>query len=553
MKKIFLILAALLFGMCAFSQEAKRAVPAPFKKGVNLSLWLQAQSAGIIDGGLFTKDDFLNIKAIGADVIRLPVNFIAMSSGAGDYVIDQRLFSFIDKAVSWAEECGLYLIIDNHSIAGAEAAMARDLDKQLKKIWPQIAARYKDKSPLVCYEICNEPHKIDAKKWGKIQGDVLALIRAIDSDRTVIVGGTDWNSPKTLSKLPVYNDKNIIYTFHFYDPMLFTHQGTPWNPDLVKFRDIPFPYSKERMPKKPFGLNDYQNSIYKNYEKEAGVQALTAVLDIAVDFSAERNAPVFCGEFGVYRPGANNADRVAWYKAVAVWLDERNISRANWDYYDSFGLFNSRFGFFPDDLNKGVLEACGFSLPRGGENENGRPDKALSWSERAKQSGDYTIYNGKEIKGVRIGGYFGDLARYASFGQTLRFEKLGAYKGLTLSFVRGAELGEKVKAGYALEFEARTSEKNINIEIYFLNSPDKDGIEWRGAVNLSGEQIKADGAWYKVRVPLKDFADIGAWNFAENKWVESRGLFNWNDIQGLYVGSAAEIKGGIEFRNIRIK
>ena len=42
------------------------------------------------------------------------------------------------------------------------------------------------------------------------------------------------------------------------------------------------------------------------------------------------------------------------------------------------------------------------------------------------------------------------------------------------------------------------------------------------------EQVAAwDGAWHKVRVPLGDFAEHGAW---ENEWFNPIGVFDWQAI-----------------------
>ncbi len=52
--------------------------------------------------------------------------------------------------------------------------------------------------------------------------------------------------------MPVYPDTNLIYTFHFYDPFVFTHQGASWaSPSLVPLSGVPFPYNSAAMPPCP--------------------------------------------------------------------------------------------------------------------------------------------------------------------------------------------------------------------------------------------------------------------------------------------------------------
>ena len=102
MKKILILSLALLTALAAFSQ-------APFHKGVNLTNWFQSGGAHNIQFRKFTKKDFADIKSLGCDVIRLPINLHGMTLGAPDYIIDPLLFTFLDSTVLWAEELNIHL------------------------------------------------------------------------------------------------------------------------------------------------------------------------------------------------------------------------------------------------------------------------------------------------------------------------------------------------------------------------------------------------------------------------------------------------------------
>ena len=84
-------------------------------------------------------------------------------------------------------------------------------------------------------------------------------------------------------------------------------------------------------------------------------------------FSRERNAPVFCGEFGCSTICVGQEERVFWYKTVTDLLDQKGIARTSWDYYGSFGIFHEKPGpelpHFPEDLNRELCEAMGFTVP----------------------------------------------------------------------------------------------------------------------------------------------------------------------------------------------
>ena len=51
----------------------QKMIPAPFEKGVNFSNWLEHRSTDKIIADMFTRQDFVNVKKLGCDVIRLPI------------------------------------------------------------------------------------------------------------------------------------------------------------------------------------------------------------------------------------------------------------------------------------------------------------------------------------------------------------------------------------------------------------------------------------------------------------------------------------------------
>lgn len=336
---------------------------APFSKGVNFSKWFESPSAQAIQFNRFLEQDFIDVKRLTADVIRLPVKMHDMTGT--DYILDPLLLQYLDTAVDWAEKHGLYIIIDNHSFDPI-APTNPDIDDILLKVWAQLAERYKKRGKYVIYEILNEPHGISDSRWGEIQGAAIETIRKIDSEHSIIVGGTDFNSIKKLFSIPEYNDQNLIYTFHFYDPHIFTHQGATWgSPNLASLAGVPFPADRKRIPQIPDDLKKtWVDEALKTYEQSAAFSTLAESLDKAAAFSNARNVPIFCGEFGVFMNQSPAEDRVKWYEFISGELDKRNIARTSWDYFGGFGIFKTPFGGdFNADLNVDVVRAMGFTPP----------------------------------------------------------------------------------------------------------------------------------------------------------------------------------------------
>ncbi len=339
----------------------------PFHRGVNLTGWFQARDAKHIRFDRFSKKDFLDIKSLGCDVIRLPINLHSMTAGAPEYVLDPEFLILLDSAVNWSEQLQLHLILDNHSFHPIRVTDP-GIGKILNKVWPQLAERYKDRSDLICYEILNEPHGISNQLWGEIQQEAIGAIRKIDTRHTIIVGPSGYNGYKDLDSMPVYRDPNLIYTFHFYDPFMFTHQGAAWNsPSMASLKGIPFPYDAGRMPAIPpeFRGTWVENGL-RNYPKEGNVEKVKSLLDMAINFRNTHHIDIFCGEFGVYIPNCDNTDRVYWYSVVREYLEANDIPWTSWDYKGTFGLFNKNSREkFRSDLNVPLLKSLGLTVPKG--------------------------------------------------------------------------------------------------------------------------------------------------------------------------------------------
>lgn len=346
-----------------------KAISAPFTKGVNFTIWLEYADANNVNEDFFTKKDFENVKSLGCDVVRLPIQFERFCSEEDGYKIPQVLLNILDRVASWAEELKLYVIFDFHNKTNIDSRTSEDVAKILVPVWTQMAERYKDSSEYIVFELMNEPHGIEIPLWNEVISDLFKKVRAIDNRHFIIVGGADWNSFTGMKALPKFEDDKVIYTFHFYDPHTFTHQGASWC-HMERVIGIPFPYDPAKMPEMPEDATEAEKQCFEHYSEQGTLDKVVNCFDRYVDFSLERNAPVFCGEFGCFAPFIEPEMRANWYRIVTGLLNERNIARTSWDYYGAFGIFNMRkpepgqrfvLPSFPEDLNMSVVEALGFN------------------------------------------------------------------------------------------------------------------------------------------------------------------------------------------------
>jgi endoglucanase len=234
-------------------------------------------------------------------------------------VIDPLFFKSLDMAVDWAEKYQIYIILDNRPVG--QPAVDNSYRIFLIFVWTQMAEHYKNRGEYVICEILNEPNGISAGNWGKMQGEVIYTIRKIDQNHLIVVSGIHiGNEPvQGLFSLPKYTDNKLLYTFHFYDPHIFTYHGATWGESLWRFvSGLPFSYDKSRMPRIP---NEVKGTWveYKlnNYSSTGTIAALTWKIGKVVNFIRQRNVPVFCGEFGVLIKNALSEDRLIYYQFVS--------------------------------------------------------------------------------------------------------------------------------------------------------------------------------------------------------------------------------------------
>lgn len=498
-----------------------------FTKGVNLTGWFQAGSVRDIEFAKFTEKDLREIKSLGCDVIRLPINLHAMTRGAPEYKIDPLFFLFLDEVVGTCETLDLALILDNHTFDPAVSTKA-SVEEVLLKVWGQMAERYADRGDFLYYEILNEPHGLAPDIWGKIQLNVLKKIRQIDQKHIVIVGGANWNDIDSLYLLPDFEDDRIIYTFHFYDPFIFTHQGADWTePSLKSLQGVPYPYDPKKMPSFPKKLSNtwIWNSFKYDYPLNGNNEALEKLLTKVVEFRNQTGKPVFCGEFGVYNQNSCNEDRVYWYESVRKILEKYSIPWTSWDYRDRFGLFEKDSSeLFEYDLNLPLLRALGF-------NEVPQAEFKLE-----PETGGFELFNQYPAQGMFVYNYLSkgiiDLYDDTVLDErkfAIRMENLGRYNYLHFGFKLRKDLSLLLERDYNLVIKIKVNPNFQDVDLRFLAIHEDDplAIPWRMGYTLTAKSLQNTFDWQTVTIPLANFTERGAW---KGKWYDSKGLFDWSQV-----------------------
>jgi endoglucanase len=524
--------------------------PMPFTKGVNLTNWFQVNEVGQIQINKYTKKDFEQLKSLGCDVIRLPIHLHSHTSGQPNFEVNPLLFEFLDEIVTWAEDLNMHIILDNHTF-DPSGFTPLTIDLPLLKIWPQIAQHFNGKYKNIYFEILNEPNGITDAAWNQIQGKVVTAIRQVNKEHTIIVGPANWNNYQNLKSMPVYEDKNLIYTFHFYEPFLFTHQGASWTtPSMSSLKDVPFPYQKSKMPGFPNQLKGtWVESAFNDYGRIGHIDYVKEQLSIAVKFAKERNVPIFCGEFGVFASASPEVDRTFWYEYIRKELESQKISWTIWDYHGSFGLFeNGTNGLFDFDLNIPLLKALGLNVPAQSNYEK-KPLDSEKWLYRERLSSELkeSSYGAGLINYYSMDNSFA--GKYAiSWKNPLQYDAIG------WEFHPEVDASLMVQQNFVLSFYVKGNIIGKSIDVRFLDSKTGPGDRpWRITYRLDDKIVKWDNSWQLIQIPLSKFKEQGAWD--ENKWHNPEGKFDWTSVDRIeFVAESSDLLSGILYLDeIRLK
>jgi endoglucanase len=539
---------SVLVVVAAASAAAAPASPAVFHKGVNLTGWLQGADAGSIVPGEYTEQDFRDIRALGCDVIRLPINLNRMARTSGDGKVPRRLFDALDQAVTWATRNDLSLILDNHTQED-DQSIDPGFGDVLPVVWKQVAQHFRSSPAALIYEIFNEPHDITAAAWDRIQRRTLAAIRSVDTVHTVVVTGTDWGGIDGLLALKPYDDPLLIYSFHFYDPFAFTHQGAEWA-DQAGLTRVPFPPDPSRPPVVMPGATASQLKQTADwYMASDPVKEMTALLDKASAWGQKNHVPLYCGELGVYDKVSPVADRVRWYSLVRSLLEKRCIPFTTWDYRDGFGLYTPGSAEdFDHDLNVPLLQALGFTAP-------------VQTPRNPVSAAGFPIYTGGLARGIRSDFYsnggrvdYPDPVSGSVGTNSVRLTGGEQYGALGFTFASVRDLRLLAAGRGALHLWVRLRGKPVPFDVRFLMPFDAAGgsLPWRMTITVSPVDAPWDGQWHELLFPLSRFEETGAWDGA---WHEPQGLSSWAHVAGLQiVAEHADLEGreitvdGVEVR-----
>ncbi|WP_374949857.1 glycoside hydrolase family 5 protein [Mucilaginibacter sp.] len=345
LKLLVIIVTITMHGIVAKSQPIRLAErQLAFKRaksldnGVSVSGLEQTWNKALLSESILKPADFKLIKQLGFKSIRLPVAFNYFDT-TGTPV--EKVFTHIDDVLKQCKVYGIKLIIDYHYGNLNDNNYLTETPRLIAQ-WLTITRRYIRESPEnVFFELYNEPPHMNPAVWKDAVYNLVTAIRRVDKKKTLIVGASNFNSIYELSRMDRLADENIIYTFHFYEPFLFTHQGAAWVGNQVSTTGIPFPYRADKYPPlNPKTKGTWGETNYYQYKTDGNEVSVKDKLQIVKNWANKFAVPVLCGEYGVYDKYADAESRCRYIKAVRRNLKLLDIPGILWDYNTNFSIFN---------------------------------------------------------------------------------------------------------------------------------------------------------------------------------------------------------------------
>ncbi|HEX6506539.1 MAG TPA: glycoside hydrolase family 5 protein [Chloroflexota bacterium] len=269
-----------------------------------------------------TQEDIAFIAGLGANVVRLALNYRHFEDDERPFEYRQEGFRRLEEALGWCETHGLYAILDLHAVQGwqnpdwhsdnrTKYAMLWDhphFQDRFVALWEELARRYRGRAVIAGYDLMNEPQTRDVtgpQRWDRINAlyrRAVDAIRRIDGEHIIFLEGDAFSSRFAGLEAPF--DDNVVYSFHDYS--LAT-----------------------------FGPGAYPGTIRGRYRDRA--HALQTVQNLQpVQYAREYGVPLWVGEFGAIYNGPRREipDRLRALDDQIAAFEECDIHWTIWTYKD---------------------------------------------------------------------------------------------------------------------------------------------------------------------------------------------------------------------------
>lgn len=348
-----------------------------------------------------TPHDLARLRASGLDFARLPVDPGPFLSGTPEQ--RTQLMAQLREAVAATLDAGLALVLNiqanaaTHHWNPTRLYAGRDAPglSAYRAFIADCAAMLSGfDSARVALEPVNEPPQgCGERSWPEIQQGLLSAARGRAPRLTLVATGGCGSMVSGLEALdptPLAGFAPLLFTFHFYEPYLFSHQGAPWMQEPVyrSLNAVPWPASAGSLDGTLAAVRQRmeQDRVTPPAQKRAAYAETERVLKVYFDADPARPfidgylakvqawgarhgiAPsrMLMGEFGALRSdaryvAAGAADRARYIRDVRSSAESFGFPWAFWNAFDGMGMIDDTTRAF----DPAIVSALGLTLPRG--------------------------------------------------------------------------------------------------------------------------------------------------------------------------------------------
>jgi len=180
-----------------------------------------------------TREDIHFIKQSGFNSVRVPFSYRLFVSDATVPNLEGPGYELLDRVVDWCRRESLYVILDMHAAPGGQTGdniddswgypflfESSESQELTVNLWRKIAARYRDQTTVIGYDLLNEPiapYFDTASLNPKLEPfyrKIVSGIREVDRNHLIFLGGAQWDTNFKVFGPPF--DRKLVYTFHKY-------------------------------------------------------------------------------------------------------------------------------------------------------------------------------------------------------------------------------------------------------------------------------------------------------------------------------------------------
>jgi len=351
------LVAALLAAL-----PAAQAQTLQLGRGVNLEGWLDQTLFQPLDGAKLAQ--LKTIRAAGFDFVRLMVNpntLIAARDSAAEP------FASLTRVIKVAQQNKLKVLLtlfDEEPTKDAVIAGGKARDTYLALLEKLGGVLSASDPRTVGLEPIDQPGACDLAPaaWTQLESQFVAAVRRSAPKLTLVVTGPCYSDYYGLTTLKALADPNLIYSFQYLEPLMFTQQGNPTHSEWKYFVGVPYPLDKSKLPALLSSVLKgtpaaSRAAVKKEFEaRNVGSfdqAALTGQINLVSGWAQRSGVKVLLSSFAVHQ-SAPRADRLRWLHDVRAAAGAQKMGWAVWSWDSPYGYGVTEQGKLLPEMKKAL-------------------------------------------------------------------------------------------------------------------------------------------------------------------------------------------------------